>query len=106
MYRYPSVSRVAARRRSGFIPGCRSESQRGIGPTTSPRNMVRTPVGDGARHGRRTARAARRALSDRGWCRAPAMAVALPELPGVTHHTVDVAGLRVHVAAAGRLDAP
>ena len=37
---------------------------------------------------------------------APAMPVALPDLPGVTHRTVDVAGLGVHVAEAGPPDAP
>jgi len=34
------------------------------------------------------------------------MPVALPDLPGVTHRTVDVAGLGVHVAEAGPPDAP
>jgi pimeloyl-ACP methyl ester carboxylesterase len=34
------------------------------------------------------------------------MAVALPELPGVTHRTVDVGGLAVHVAEGGRPDGP
>ena len=34
------------------------------------------------------------------------MAIPLPELPGVTHRTVDAGGLAVHVALAGPEDAP